>query len=143
MNSKQYCTISVALAFLLFASGCATTPIPSEQATFVPTNQIIDARYLQEHEGTGEVIVKRDSGIFGSACFSKVYVDAIFVAHVNPAEKVVLFLPEGDHLVGAEPNSICGGGLTEAKATVVKGKRLVFRIGYGSNGDYRIQPTAF
>ncbi|MCM0080001.1 hypothetical protein L4X63_00195 [Geomonas sp. Red32] len=144
MNFKgNFWYVFIALTFSIFAFGCATTPVPSEEATLVPSNQIHDNRYLQEREGTGEVIVKRDKGFLGSGCFSKVYIDAIFIAYVDPAEKVVLFLPEGDHLVGAEPNSICGGGLSESKASVTKGKKLVFRIGYGSNGDYHILPTAF
>lgn len=131
------------LAMIMFLHGCATTPIPTEQATPVPASRIINKTYFDKKEATGEVIVKRDDGIGGSACSSRVFVDAIAIADLRPAEKIMLFLPEGDYTIGAEPNGICGGGLSEARAVVKIGKRLVYRIGYGSNGDYHLLPTAF
>lgn len=133
--------LSLSVASVFF--GCATTPIPTDQASSVPVNRILHTSFLQKEDGLGEVIVKRDGGVGGSVCSSRVFVDAIAIADLMPAEKVMLFLPEGEHLIGAEPNGICGGGLSEARAAVTRNKRLTFRIGYGSNGDYHILPTAF
>jgi hypothetical protein len=33
--------------------------------------------------------------------------------------------------------------MTEVRATVREGGEMNFRVGYGSNGDYAIQATAF
>lgn len=128
---------------MLFLHGCATTPVPTDQASLVPAERIINKSYIEKREGTGELIVKRDEGFGGSACTSRVYVNALPIADIWTSEKVIMHLPAGDYIVGAEPNSICGGGLSEASASISVGKKLVFRIGYGSNGDYRILPTAF
>jgi hypothetical protein len=65
------------------------------------------------------------------------------VADLDTEEKVVLHLPIGEHILSAWPNGICGGGMSEVSTTVRAGKQLNFRIGYGSNGDFSIQPTAF
>jgi len=139
--SKLICYLTLTSSLFLF--GCATTPVPTEQATLAPMDRIINKSYLEKQKGTGEVIVKRDAGIGGSGCTSRVYVNATAVADIWSSEKVILFLPEGDYIIGAEPNFICSGGLSETNASITAGKRLVFRIGYGSNGDYRILPTAF
>ena len=37
------------------------------------------------------MIIKRDSGFFGSACFSRVYVDGKEVADLGTAQKVVVY----------------------------------------------------
>ncbi|HCX90080.1 MAG: hypothetical protein COW04_03505 [Deltaproteobacteria bacterium CG12_big_fil_rev_8_21_14_0_65_43_10] len=128
--------------FVLILCSCATVPIPTEQAKLVPKNQVIDDRYLDQKPATGEIIIKRDTGS-GSACSSRIFVDAIPIADLWSGEKIIIFLPEGDHIFSAWPNGICGGGLSETRGTVTPGKRLIFRIGYGSNGDYFIVPTAF
>jgi hypothetical protein len=139
--SKLICFLTLTISLFLF--GCATTPVPTEQATPVPTDRIINNKYLEKQQGTSEVIVKRDTGMVGAGCTSRVYVDAISIADIWSSEKIILFLPDGDHVIGAEPNSFCSGGLSETNASVAAGKRLVFRISNGSNGDYRILPTAF
>jgi hypothetical protein len=98
---------------------------------------------LVEGAGTGTLIVKRDNGFVGSACSSRVFLDANPVADVAPSEKIVLHLPEGEYLVGAEPNGLCAGGLRETRVAVRGGKIVTYRIGYGDNGDFFILPTAF
>ncbi|HEX2768467.1 MAG TPA: hypothetical protein VHN12_04230 [Geobacteraceae bacterium] len=142
MTTKYAITISGLFVTLALCS-CATTPIPSERAILISNDQVIDSRYMKQAPDTGEVIIKRDDGFGGSACSSKVFVDSIPIAVLWRAEKVVLYLPEGDHIFGAWPNGVCGGGLSETRGTVQIGKRITFRIGYGSNGDYYIVPTAF
>lgn len=134
--------ISLIGASLLLVA-CATSPISTSQAKPVPADRLILSTFSQPGPSTGEVIVKRDSGIGGSACSSKVFLDAKPVADLLTGEKVTLYLPEGEYLLGAFPNGICGGGLSETRASVKPNQTLLFRIGYGSNGDFYIQPTAF
>lgn len=134
---------AILLLIVVVFSGCATQPISNTLAAPAPMERIIDKRYLQPGPRTGEVTVKRDSGFCGSACSSRIFVDGHPVADIRVSEKVVLYLPEGDHILSAWPNGICGGGMTELRAIVKAGTQSNYRVGYGSNGDFTINPTAF
>lgn len=87
-------------------------------------------------------MVKRDSGFGGSACASRIFLDARPIADIRVSEKVVLHIPEGMHILSAWPN-FCGGGMAEVKTELKKGTQSSFRVDYGSNEDYGIYPTAF
>ena len=128
---------------LFFTSGCATTPIATNEALDVPRDRVINASLLVKLDASSVVVVKRDAGFIGATCTSRVFVNAVPVADLARGEKVVLYLPEGEHLVGTRANGICAGGLSETRASIMKGRTYTFRIGYGSNGEYSIQPTAF
>lgn len=79
--------------------------------------QIISTALLEKRDGTGEVIIKRDSGFFGSACFSRVYVDGKEVADLGTAQKVI-HATIGDHVFSAWPKRVCGGGMSEQASKV-------------------------
>lgn len=89
------------------------------------------------------MIVKRDAGFGGSACSVRISIDALPMADLDIEEKVLFYLPPGEYILSAIPNSICGGGLSEIAANVKSGKQLTYRVGYGSNGDFFINRTAF
>ncbi|KAF3981999.1 MAG: hypothetical protein HFP78_03830 [Methylococcales symbiont of Hymedesmia sp. n. MRB-2018] len=135
--------LTILLLILIALSGCATRPISNTIAIPAPMERILDTHYLKPGPGTGEVTVKRDSGFGGSACSSRIFVDGHPVADIRVSEKVVLYLPEGEHILSAWPNGICGGGMTEIKAVIKAGTPSSYRVGYGSNGDFAINPTAF
>lgn len=132
----------IVLSICLMA-GCATKPVTNEQAKEVPVKQIIDNTLLAKGEGTGKVIIKRDSGFMGSACLTRVYVDGKEVADLDTAEKVTVYPKFGDHIFSAWPKGVCGGGMSEQSGKVTEGGMLMYRIGYGTNGDFGIYPTAF
>lgn len=127
----------------IVATGCATRPISNAEAIHVPRGQVVDSTYLKPIPDSGVVTVKRDSGFGGSACSSRVFVNANPIADLNASEKVVIYLPAGEYIFSAWPNGICGGGMSEVRAMVKSGAELSFRIGYGSNGDFTINATVF
>ncbi|MEH4799198.1 hypothetical protein [Atlantibacter hermannii] len=127
----------------IMLAGCATKPVANDQAKDVPSKQIIDSSLLSPKTGTGKVIIKRDSGFMGSACMSRVYVDGKEIADLDTAQKVVVYPPVGEHIFSAWPKGICGGGMSEQSGKVTETKTLMYRIGYGTNGDFGIHPTAF
>jgi len=127
----------------LMLSACATTPVPTDSASNVPQSRVINTSFLEKKEGFGQVIVKRDAGLSASACNTRIFANASPVAEIAPGEKVVFYLPEGEQIVGAIATGICIGGLTEVRAIVSKSHPVVFRISYGSSGEFSIQPTAF
>ncbi|MGK1298459.1 hypothetical protein ACRE80_26930 [Klebsiella pneumoniae] len=134
----------IALALVIVGiSGCATNPVTNEQAQNIPAKQILDSSFFSKKEGTGEVIIKRDSGVMGSACMTRVYLDGKEIADLDTAQKAVIYPKVGNHIFSAWPKGMCGGGMSEQSGTVIDGKTLMYRIGYGTNGDFGIYPTAF
>ncbi len=136
----------VAAALCTFISACATSPIATSQAISVPASRVLDQRWLSSLPGSGSFIVKRDTGILGSGCMIRLYVDSISVADLRPGEKVELFLPTGEHLLGAGPSGICGGGsagaYVEASVIIAQDRDRLYRIAVGQGGIL-LQPTAF
>ena len=53
----------IALALVIVGiTGCATKPVTNEQAKNIPSKQILNPSLFTKKEGTGKVIIKRDSG---------------------------------------------------------------------------------
>jgi hypothetical protein len=66
------------------------------------------------------------------------------VADLATWEKVELFLPLGEHVVGATPtNTFCGGGTSEAAVVIRPEHQKILRIASGQSGDIHLQPGAF
>ncbi|ELW9440226.1 hypothetical protein RJ492_000555 [Pluralibacter gergoviae] len=134
---------SIITICILALVGCATKPVSNEQAKDVPNKQVINQSLLLKKENTGKVIIKRDSGFAGSACLTRVYVDGVEMADLDTSQKIVIYPDVGDHIFSAWPKGICGGGMSEQSGRVQDGKVLIYRVGYGTNGDFGIYPTAF
>jgi hypothetical protein len=80
----------------------------------------------------------------GSACTIRVFVDRVPVADLAPSEKVEIFVPLGEHVVGATPTgAFCGGGTSEAAVVIRPEHQKILRIASGQSGDIHLQPTAF
>ncbi|HEV6969041.1 MAG TPA: hypothetical protein VK305_26910, partial [Roseateles sp.] len=82
-------------------AGCATAPVTDAEASPVPVDRILDNSVLASRPGTGQVTVKRDSGLGGSACSTRVFVNAKPVADIRTSEKVVFHLPPGEYIFSA------------------------------------------
>ncbi|WP_146010662.1 hypothetical protein [Halomonas heilongjiangensis] len=139
MNAKNV----LVSAFFISLLGCATTPVPTDSAREVSSTKIINSTFLEYKDGLGQVIIKRDKGLSASACNSRVYANGSPVADIAPGEKVTFYLPEGQQMLAAKSAGICIGGLVETVALVHRTTPAVFRISYGSSGEFSIHPTAF
>jgi type IV pilus biogenesis protein CpaD/CtpE len=132
---------AVIMALLLAA--CATTPTTIQQASNVPSSRILAAQWVSQAPYTGSLVVKRDSGFMGSACTIRVFLDGVPVADLAPAEKVEIFVPMGEHIVGVTSNGICGGGFAETAVVIALERQKILRIASGQSGDIYLQPSAF
>src|SRR5262245_17688043 len=132
-----------ALYFFLPLAACATTPITIQQAAAVPAARILTSQLLTQGPYTGSLIIKRDSGFMGSACTIRVFVDAVPVADLATAEKVEVFIPLGEHIVGVTSTGLCGGGTAEASVVIALERQKILRIASGQSGDIYLQPSAF
>ncbi|WP_153160877.1 hypothetical protein [Zoogloea sp. 1C4] len=139
-NKVNFLVFVVLVSFLW---GCATRPVSSFEAKIVPVDRLLNSDYAKPGSLTTKVTVKRDVGVLGSACSSRFFLNAAPIADIDSGEKVELHLLEGEYIVSVWPNGMCGGGMSESRLTLVKGREQSFRIGYGSNGDFYINPTAF
>jgi hypothetical protein len=114
-----------------------------EEASPVPLDRVIDKSLLAARPGTGRITIKREKDFGGSACAYRVFVDAKPVADMKTGEKVVFFLPPGDHIFGADPGRVCGGRLIEVSGVVREDKPIAFRIGVGAVNGFYFNATAF
>ena len=133
-------TLLVAASLFLLL-GCATAPVSNEDA--VLSKNIFKNDQFQLKEGNATLIVKRDKGFSGSGCSSRVYVNGSAAADLDSGEYFKVSVIPGNYIISAQPNGVCGGGMFETKVSVIKDEVATYRIGYGSNGDYFIVPTAF
>ena len=132
------------ITLLLSLTACATTPLTLNQTAAVPESRILARQFLSGTSNSGSLVVKRDSGFMGSACTIRVFVDAVPVADLKPAEKVELFVPLGEHNVVATATSgICGGGTSEAAVVIMPERQRILRIAGGQSGDIFLQPSSF
>jgi hypothetical protein len=113
-------------------TACATQPVSIYQASAVPSSRILATQLLSQAQYTGSLIIKRDTGFMGSACTIRVFVDTVPVAGLAPSEKVELFIPLGEHVVGATPTDIfCDSGTSEAAVVIRPESQKILRIASG------------
>jgi hypothetical protein len=133
-----------AVFLALSLTACATQPVSIYQASAVPSSRILAPLLLSQAQYTGVLIIKRDAGFMGSACTIRVFIDTVPVADLGPSEKVELFVPLGEHVVGATPiGFLCGGGTSEAAVIIRPESQKILRIASGQSGDIHLQPSAF
>ena len=135
---------SFAILLTLSLTACATQPISIYQASEVPSSRILAPQLLSQAQYTGSLIIKRDTGFMGSACTIRIFVDRVPIADLAPSEKIEIFVPLGEHIVGATPTEfLCGGGTSEAAVVIRPESQRILRIASGQSGDIHLQPSAF
>ncbi|MDB5984755.1 MAG: hypothetical protein JWQ69_5770 [Pseudomonas sp.] len=126
-----------------FLIGCASSPVPLQQATAVPAERIM--AYQKEANGSGALSITRDSGHTGSFCDIGLFVDGKVSALLKPGENVVIHLPAGQVIVGAayQGGGICGMGAERQERDIVitSGKTKKYRISTSGDGVLDILPT--
>src|ERR1051325_11809887 len=129
------------IILLLSLSACATTPLTVNQTVAVPKSRVVAPEFLSQTSNSGSLVVKRDSGFMGSACTIRVFVDAIPVADLKPAERVEVFVGFGEHSVVVTSTSVlCGGGTSETAVVIMPERQRILRIASGQSGDIFLQP---
>lgn len=85
----------------------------------VPEKQIIEYHVTRKTETVREeVIIKRDSGFFGSACFSRVYVDSTEVAGAEYSSERSLYTNDWWSCLQRVAKKEYGGGMAEQAGKV-------------------------
>ena len=124
-------------------SACAGGPLATSQADSVPPSRLLTKKWLAPKPKTGQLVVKRDSGVIRAVCYIRVYVGDSPVADLGPSEKVELYLPVGDHVIKGETRGICGGGESEIKMAITSKERRVVRIVSSGSEGIELRGTLF
>lgn len=138
------CATGMQVALLVMLAACATTEVETLKAPAVAHNRDFVGGELQTgRPGKSTLIIKRDRGVQGLACYLRILVDEMPVADLDRGEKVVLHPDPGDHVLGVSPTSgVCGGGYAGATASLVAGQTATFRVGFGFGiGNVFLQGT--
>lgn len=137
MSDKTFAPFAAA-GLLVAILGCSTQPVATSAARSVDAQ-----KWGANKEGYGTLIVKRDKGTMGAACKAGVYIDGDHVGSLGTSDKVTLYLPPGEHIVGARNGGLCGGAVSETSLALTSGMQKTYRISIGDMGAITIQPTAF
>lgn len=125
--------------------GCATSPVPSDQATLAPAARVIS--YQRAIEGGGKIIVTRDSGYAGGGCYATVFLNGKPAARLDTKEKVVFQVPSGEWVIGAglDGHGLCGINeeRLETELVVKPGQEKKFRVFTSGDGSVGVKPTTF
>jgi hypothetical protein len=132
--------ISVVLLALSVLSGCASTVIPSSEAS--AAHSILNASMAQPAPGKVSQTFKRDRGLNNGACAFTLYSDGIPFAELRASQIVTIYLSPGEHVISVTPG-FCGGGDAEMMVNVAPMKPRTYRVGVDAGGALRLQPTAF
>lgn len=129
----------------LFIYGCATTPTPLSEATPIAKDRVY-AFQNKNAENSSTIIITRDQGLMGFACFFGIWVDSVLSARIDIGESVQFYLKPGEHLLkgSRDPQSegLCGAdfGNWVQRETVLKAgetKRFRFSLNAGSIDIHR------
>ena len=134
------------LIFILMLSlnSCATSPIATTDARLVSASSILSYEYTKYDGAKPQITIVRDTGITGSLCSIRIFVNGTSTADIDPSEKVELYLEEGEHILSIKYNGICGDGqLNETVVNLEKDAMKKYRISSGLSSGIQILPTAF
>lgn len=127
-----------ALAGAMLA-GCSTSPISADKADPVPHDRL----FAFGEKTNSQLVVTRDSGMFGAGCNSRFYIDGKLAAEFASGEVARFGLQPGTRVIGVKPSAACGGGaLVEREVSVTAGETVRRRISI-SPGGMDISPTAY
>lgn len=132
----------IAAAFFLILVGCATTPLPTDEALQVPSTRVLQPSALNPTPGFGSITIKRDVGAMNWICNTTISVDLTPIAIVDRGEKLSIYLAPGTHILAVSSNFGCGGDVVEEKIDVHTDMHLTLRIGFGSNKGLFFKPSA-
>lgn len=133
------------LIFALLLVGCATSPPPQGEIIPAPKDRVY--AFQSEIKGrSGVIIVTRDQGSTGSACFSALWIDSILAVRLDTAERVKFMVPVGEHVLKAgrdpEGRGFCAFDLdasSSRETSIREGETKYFRFLIRADGIPDIQ----
>lgn len=130
------------VAALAFA-GCATTPIPAEQAKPVPAARL--QGFQEKPQGEyATLLITRDSGMPGARNDVKIWLGGAKAAEIGAGETVRFYLPPGEVIIGARLDELLlGQPLVERSTELKPGQTRRYRISIVPGVGVDVSPTTY
>lgn len=131
----------------LLIGGCSTTPQALSEAKKAPSNRLY-SHQQKPNADAGTIVVTRDAGVLGSACYSYLAINGEMSARLDVGETAAFYVPPGETLlkVGRDPmgKGLCGlesKAWTQRETTIRPHETKYFRLTTDTNGKSDIQRT--
>jgi len=125
--------------------GCATTPVSPSTAMQAPRDRLL-AFQERTDETSATLVITRDQGLTGGACYYSVTLNGTVAARLDVGETARFYVPPGEILMrgGRDPlgKGLCGTGQdhwTQRETVVREGETKYFRLSIDVNGKVDIQ----
>jgi len=132
------------LVLVLLVGGCATSPTPRDMATPVPKDRLYVSQ-VKTPSDSATIVITRDQGILGSACYFGLWVDTKLAGRFDTGETATFYLPAGEHLlkVGRDPmgEGLCSpdtGTWIQRETMLKAGETKSFRMTLDGSGSIDI-----
>jgi hypothetical protein len=141
MHIRTLCILTIAALL----SACATTPVPIGEAKPVDGARLL-AFKVAPSTPHGTMVVFRDVGFLGSACYYALSVNGTLAVRLGPGEVAKLYVPTGELLLRAGRDPM-GAGLCALdqdnwtqRETIFRPNEIKdFRLSIDSNGKLDVQ----
>lgn len=89
------------------------------------------------------IVVRRDTGIMGSACPIDIYLNGEKQAKLKSGESIEIHTNAGLHILSAKftGKGFCQDRLNEIEVAISKQESKYYRLAMGASGDFHIFPT--
>lgn len=130
------------VAVMMALSGCATTPIPAEEADPVPIARLL--AYQEALVDGATLIVTRDRGFTGSTCNTVFFINGKPAAEIGAGERATFqVLPDKRNIIGVSGAGVCSTSLKEREVSIGIGDVARYRISIDATMSMDLSPTAF
>ncbi|MEX3986016.1 hypothetical protein AB4Y45_44915 [Paraburkholderia sp. EG287A] len=137
---------AAALAGAIALTGCASEPMSLTSATKAPSERVTAYQTVPPGIDSGMLVITRDSGFTGGACFYAVSINGKLAARLDTGETARFIVPAGEVLLrsGRDPQgkglcSLVKGEWTQRETALKPGETKLFRLSIDMNGKTDIQ----
>lgn len=141
MNKK----IVGSLLSIILISGCSTTPLPANMARPVPPDRLTISA-IEPAKDAGLIVVTRDEGTLGSACYLGFSIDNDFKARFDVGETARFPVAPGERLIKVmsdpQARGLCAFDKGAVRETYIRpNETKYFRLLIDQSGVVDVQRT--
>lgn len=137
-------TLNLIFAILLLTS-CASSPVLLSNATPAPSERLLAFQEVIQGP-SGTLVVTRDKGFQGSACYFGFFINDVLAARLGPSETGIFYLPSGELVLrsGYDPvgRPFCNmrnDEWTQRETILREGEIKYFRMSIDASNKFDIQ----
>jgi len=133
--------LPVLLLVATLFSGCATTPVRSSDAQPVPADRLLAFQEKSE-KATSRIVIARDVGFTGSACYLLVRINGKDAARIDVGETATFSVEPGELLLSVVLDPL-GKGLCRASLDPGRGTTREVFLKAGESKYFRLKLDQF